>query len=219
MATFNGLPFIGPVQVGVTSSVFREINKAVGVYEKVVILGGDSCLISLYAGTIGGSLSVTVSTAVEVDKEFPIITFPVLTSSTSDLILKKASITMGLAIIRVEILGGPADFDIDIRALATADGSTRILGAASATATARVVTSTASLLIPATNKDRNGLTIKNHAGGGILYVGFTPSEATTANGYPVYQGADFAADLAAGQAIYAVSSGPSLDIRLAEALG
>jgi hypothetical protein len=126
---------------------------------------------------------------------------------------------MGIAIIRIEILGGPASFDIDIRALATADGSTRILGAATASVTALTVTSTPAILIPASNKDRNGLTIKNHAGGGILYLGFTLAEATTSTGYPVYQGADFAADLAAGQAIYAVSSGPTLDARIAEALG
>jgi hypothetical protein len=217
---FGGLQFNGPIQVGQTWSTFKETAKPVGTYEKVVILGGDSCLISLYAGTVVGTISVTVSTiASDTSKSFEIIKFPTLTTATADLLLKKASATMGIIVIKVVITGGPADFDIDVRALSTADGSTRILGAATAVNYNLVSTSTASVLIPSSNKDRSGLTIKNWGPSGILYLGFSLANTTTLKGYPISYGADFQVDLSAGQAVYAITSGPAVDVRVAEALG
>lgn len=217
MSQFNGLNFIGPIQVGQTAAVWRNITLPVGVHEKVVILGGDSCLISLFITSVTGTLQTDVHTAVEVGKEFPIISFPELNSATTNLLLRKASITMGVAIIRVTILGGPATFDLDIRALATADGTTRILGASNADNYALTVTSTAAILIPAANQDRAGLAIKNNSAAGTLYVGFTSAKASATQGMPVSPGGVYQVDLSSGQALYASSSGPDLDVRIAEA--
>lgn len=215
----SGVEFLGPVAVGRVVPVFRETQAAAVTLQKTVLLEADSCLISLWVTSItGGSITVTASTITEVGREYPIITFPTVTGPTTNLLLKKASLAMGRVIVKV-VTTGACTFDIDLRGISAGEASTKLVGSAGATAVKYTATSTPSILIPSSLTDRSSIQVSNNSAAGTLYIGFTLAEATLSGGYPIAPGGFWVGDLTSGQVIYAVTDGPSIDVRTVQAFG
>lgn len=219
MSTTHGVEFLGPVDLGRTIPVFRETLAAAGTLSKTVLLSSDSCLVSLWVGSItSGSITVTVTTITDVGKEFEVIAFPAITGPTANLLLKKASLAMSR--VRVNVAAtGPCSFEVDLKGISVGEASTKLIGSASATAVKYTATGTPAILIPSSLADRTAVQIQNNGPTGTLYLGFTLAEATLATGFPVPVGGQWVGDLASGQVIYAVTSGPSIDVRTIQAYG
>lgn len=220
MSIIHGLSYLGPVRLGTTIAVMRHAATAAGVNYKGVSVESDSVLVTVFVNSIGGgtTLDVNVTTATEDGKEFPIITFPTLSSASTQLILKKASFTLSKIIVRATY-SGACDFSIDLRAISSGESSTKIVGATSATSQKYTATATPAILIPASLQDRSGLVLKNYGPSGTVFVGYTLAEATLGQGFPLAVGESIGLDVAGGQAIYAVTSGPTIDVRTMSAGG
>jgi hypothetical protein len=219
MTTSHGVEFLGPVELGRTIPVFRETLAVAETRSKTVLLSADSCLVSLWVGSItSGSITVTVTTITEVGKEFEVISFPPVTGPTANLLLKKASLAMSRVRINVAATG-PCAFEVDLKGISAGEASTKQVGSANATAVKYTATGTPSILIPSSLVDRTAVQIQNNGPTGILYLGFSLAEATLANGFPVPVGGQWVGDLASGQVIYSVTSGPSIDVRTVQAYG
>lgn len=219
MTVVPSLEFLGPVPQGRTVPVFRASLTAAATLQKAVSLDADSCLVSLWVSSISsGSLTVRVTTITEVGREFEVITFPAVTGPTTNLLLKKASLAMSR--VRVEAVAtGPCDFEVDLKGISVGEASTKLVGSAAATAVKYTATGTPAILIPSSLADRTAVQIQNNGPTGTLYLGFSLAEATLASGFPVPVGGQWVGDLASGQVIYAVTSGPSVDVRTIQAYG
>lgn len=213
------LEFLGPVAQGRTVPIFRANLTAAGTLQKAVSLESDSCLVSLWVSSISsGSLTVKVTTITEVGREFEVISFPAVSGPTTNLLLKKASIAMSR--VRIEAVAtGPCEFEVDLKGISAGETSTKLVGSANAVATKYTATGTPGVLIPSSLVDRSAIQIQNNGPSGTLYIGFTLAEATLANGFPIPTGGQWVGDLAAGSVIYAVTSGPSVDVRTIQAYG
>jgi hypothetical protein len=187
-----------------------------GVKQYSSITQADTILVSVYVRSITTSVKIDVYT-VSQDGSKKIINFPLLTAPTSELVIEQAAATLSNLRLDIDHVG---DCDLDVVFRGVTGGTTSnsiVFGAASATAYNIVATSTPAVLVPSAITDRQGLILKNYGSGDTLFVGFTISEASTASGWPMSQGETIAIDLQAGQAIYAVSSGANINVRVMEA--
>ena len=101
--------------------------------------------------------------------------------------------------------------------LPAGSGEFSLIGSANASVSQADVTGTAGVLIASSTTDRSGLVMKNNNTTGILYFAFTLANATTAIGYPLGPGEAMAMDVAAGQAVYAIASSGTIDVRIIQA--
>lgn len=207
----------GALPQGKERLVIDEAPTAAGSNTIELGVDADTVIVSLFVTSVSGDLDVSVKTkggsgTVEVIK------FPTVSSPTADLLIRKAAAIMD----RIQITAtytDAVDYEIRVRGVGTGEASVRILGANDATASQEDISTTAAVLVPAALTDRAGLIVKNNNSSGILYIGFTAAEATSANGYPVGAGESLGIDVAAGQEIYGVASSGTIDVRLMEAGG
>jgi hypothetical protein len=181
-------------------------------------LEADTVLLSLFVGSItAGSLTVTLWAYTATGEETPVISFPVITAPTAELLLRKAATTMTNH--RLELVwSGPAEFSVHAKGLATGETSAKILGASTFTTTPAAATTTPAALVPATLVDRIGLVVKNN-GPHVVYIGGSAAEATTTSGYPLEVGEALGIALAAGVAVWGTTATGTSDIRIAEGGG
>lgn len=185
---------------------------------KTVELGvdADTVIVSIFVTSVSGDLDVSVGTKGG-EGEVEVISFPTVSSPTADLLIRKAAAIMDRLVITATYTDA-VDYEVRVRGVGTGESSVRILGANEATASQTDI-SGVDVLVPAALSDRAGLIVKNNNSTGILYVGFTASEATSGNGYPIGPGESLGMDVAAGQEVYAVASTGTIDVRLLEAGG
>lgn len=187
-----------------------------GTKQYSAITQADTILVSIYVRSITTSIKVDVYT-VSQDGSKKIINFPLLTSPTSELVIEQAAATLSNLRLDIDYVGD-CDLDVVFRGVTGGTTSNSIsFGAASATAYSITATNTPAVLIPSTITDRQGLILKNYGSGATLFIGFSISEASASSGWPLSQGETIAIDLQAGQAIYAVSSGANINVRVMEA--
>jgi hypothetical protein len=160
-----------------------------------------------------------VYTLTDVGKELLLFSFPTITAGTTNLLLKKAGVSMQR--FRVEATyTGVCQYEVHVRAVEGAgESSVRILGAGEWRTSQATVTTTASLLIAAALTDRNGVVIKNWSSSNSLFLAETSAKATSALGYPLAPKDAIAMDIAAGAAIYAVAGTGTVDVRIGESGG
>ena len=201
---------------GKQDRVIKEATTAAGSTSRDGSVITDSLLATLWVDSVtSGTLSVEILTLTDEGKEVSIVSFPVVNAGTTNLLLKKAAVTMQRFRV-VATYSGICEYEIYIRAVNGAgEASVRIVGAATLQTSSETVTTAPDVLIPSTLTDRNGLTIKNYTGSGTLFVSEDlaklPSEA-----WPISPGEVWFLDIAAGVTIYGVSSGGALDIRIAQ---
>lgn len=207
-----------PLPAGKVTTLLRG-PMAAGTAEITFTLDCDSVLLSLYVGSItSGTITVNAYTQVEEGKETLILSFPVISAPTADLLLQKAAIAMGR--VRVEVIATDAcDIDVRAKGITAGETSVRIQGANNWQVSQIDIPSTPTLLIPTSLVDRSGLVFKNNSNTNVLYVAETSLKATTSIGYPIGPRESLAFDLAAGDEIWAVSDGADIDVRIAEAGG
>lgn len=195
----------------------RESPTAAGSTEVAFSVESDTVLLTLYAGSVAGDLSVSVWTFTDTGKEALLFNFPVVSAPTTNLILKRAAITLQRVLIRATYTDA-CDFEIYARAIQSGLVDTRIVGAANLRMSQVDITSgAAQLLLAASLTDRAGIVVKNWSGAGTVYLGATAAEATVAAGYPLGAKDALAVDLASGQAVWAVADAGTVDVRISEA--
>lgn len=205
-----------PLHPGRQERIIHETVTAAGVTEAAFSVESDTVLVTLFVSSVGGDLDVEVLTFTDTGREAELFSFPLISAPTTNLILKRAAVTMQRVMIRVTYTGA-ATYEVYARAIMAGLVDTRILGAANLRmSTAVIVAGPGQLLIPASLSDRSGIVIKNWSVVGNLYLGASPAEATIANGYPLGPKDALAVDLATGQALYATSDAP-IDVRISEA--
>jgi hypothetical protein len=204
-----------PLPSGKTTTLLRETAAAAGTRTVVFPIDSDSVLISLWVDSItSGSLDVAVYTQTEDGKQTQIISFPTISAPTAELLLRKAALAMSVVKVVVTTTG-IATFEVRAKGLAIGETTSKILGAGSLSTSSATVTTTPGQLITAALTDRNGVTIKNYAGGGTLFVSEDQAKLTT-DAWPIGPGEVWSLDVSAGVTLYAVASAGSLDIRIAE---
>lgn len=179
----------------------------------------DSILVSLWVTQVtSGTITVTVTTLTDENKEATIITFPGVTAGTTNLLLRKAAVTLQ----RFKITATYDDvctYEVYVRSVEGAGAANAtISGSTSFSTQKNLVPSTPTILIPFSLEDRNGMSILNTSPTTIMWI----SEDTTKlplQAYPIYPGQSFALDVSAGVVIYAVADSGTIDIRIAQAGG
>jgi hypothetical protein len=207
------------LSTGKTYTLIDDSPTTAGSREETFSIESDSVLASLWIDTTAGDLDVVISTVDKLGKELEVIVFPTQTAPTSNIILRRSGTVLSNMVVRTNYTGA-VSYRLTVRAVNSGSGDTsiKISGADSATASSISVTTTPALLIPSSLTDRSGLVLKNYSGS-TLFVGFSASEANSSTGYPLAVGEALGMDVAAGVAIWGVTSSGSSDVRLLEAGG
>lgn len=208
---------IGPIPLGKTYTVMDEAPSAAGSITREFSIEADSVLVSLYVESISGDIDVQVYTLTEQGKELEVITFPTISSPTTELLLEKAAAVMS----RIKIVAtftAATVFEIRAKGISAGETSVRILGSAQGkTSQIDVGTGSPTILIPSALSFRAGVMIKNYSSTGVLYLGYTLAEAVTGNGWPLEPGQVFTADMASGAVLYGLADSGTIDVRIMEA--
>lgn len=214
--TTSPVVHISPIPQGKTHTLLSEEATAAGTQVRTFSTDADSLLASLYVTSVSGTLDVVIYTYTEDGKEVEAIRFPTITGPTSELLLRKAAAIVSN--LRLEVTyTGACTYEVRGRGITAGEASVRIASPGNARTFSTTVTSSAALLFPISLTDRNGLCIRNWNTSGVMYIGFSLAQATTAAGYPIAPREQFAMDLEAGATLYAVSDGPTIDVRVVEA--
>lgn len=180
-------------------------------------LHASTVLMSVFVRSVSGTVTVRCHTFTQPNEQTEVLAFPTVSAPTSELLLKKAAVALANCKLEIQHTGA-CELQVVAKGLGAGELNVKLIGAATATARSVTVTNTAALIVPASLVDRSGLLIKNLSSA-VVYIGFTASEATASNGYPLAQDDTLSIDLAAGQAVYAIrANAGTSDLRLIEAL-
>lgn len=207
----------GNIEPGSQVRLISETVSAAGVTERECSVQSDTVLVTLWAEAMTGTLDVTVYsfTDDEYQRKVALFTFPSLSSPTSFLLQKRASVTTSRVLVVVTYTGS-CNYEIYLRAVQAGLVETRIVGASSLRMSQKDITPAVDTILAASLTDRAGIVIKNFSAAGTIFLGGTAPEATTANGYPLGPKDALAIDLAAGQTLYAAADAGTVDVRISE---
>lgn len=206
---------------GKTERVISETTTGAGETSREGAVISDSLLATLWVDNVtSGTLTVTVYTLTDTGKEAELFSFPVLSAPTSNILLKKAGISLQRFRVRATYTG-TCTYEVYIRAVSgIGESSTRILGSQSWEVGQVGVGTSAQIVIPAAIVDRRGFIIRNYSTSGqVVYVAESAATATAGTGFPIPPGETFAVDVASGAEVYAISSAAGADVRYAQAGG
>lgn len=180
----------------------------------------DSLVATLYVNSISsGDLTITVYTLTDTGKETTIITFPAVSAPSSNLLIRKAAISLQRFRV-VASYTGVCDYEVYIRAIDGAgESSAKILGNTNWRVSQADVTTVPIVLIPAALDDRAGVLVKNWSTVSTVYIAESLAKADVNIGYPLAPRDALAMDIAAGAAVYAVADAGTADCRITEAGG
>ncbi len=208
------------LRVGRTVTALDVTSLGAGSREVAISVESDTVLVSVYVETTTGDLDVDVYTSAGTEgvpgAELNIISFPTLTAPTTELVLKKAALSMGYIRV-VSNYTGACRFVVKVRGIATGEASVRLLGQNEARNYATIVTNSAALLIPSALSDRVGIALHNTDTVKVVYIGFTLGSTTVADGWEVGPGEKIGLDVAAGVEIYATTAAGSSTVKILEA--
>lgn len=179
----------------------------------------DSILVSLWVGNVtSGQLVLTVYTLTDGGKETAIVNFPAVTSGTTDILLRKAAVS--LQRFRVEATYDDiTTYEVYVRAVTgSGEANATISGSTSFSTQKTLVGSTPTILIPFSLDDRNGMSILNTSPSTLMWISESSAKLPL-EAYPIYPGQSFALDVSAGVVIYAQADSGTIDIRIAQAGG
>lgn len=206
-----------PLSSGKIATLVRVDSAPPNIWESFLTIESDSVLVSVFVSSLAaGSLNVEVLTETESGREVQIIQFPEITGPTSELLLRKAAISLSSVRVRA-VTTGTCTFEIRARAIAAGSASVKIESATSWSVTQTSVTTTPAGLLGVSLNDRSGILVKNYQGGGVLFIAESLAKIGSGDSYPLQTGESLAMDLAAGQDVYAVASSGSIDVRIIEA--
>lgn len=196
--------------------VFLHDNKAPGTYVQKMALNAETVLVTFFVETVtSGTVKLkvyTYSDPMQESEEALIVEFPEITSPSTELLLRKSAIASGWLRFEVEH-NGTASYKVYAKGLSLGETNARILSAEGGEASQLTVGTSTQPIVNSTLTDRTGLIIKNYGGPGVLFIGYSPAEATPQTGYPLASGESMGMDVAAGVVVYGVGS-TSIDVRI-----
>lgn len=206
-----------PLPAGKTTPLLRLEDAVTGEWDIRFTLDADSVLLSLFVTSLSsGNLTVTAYAVADEGKEVEIITFPTITGPTTNLLLRKAAVS--LSIVRVRVTStGPVALDLRARGISAGETSVKIVGASELATSQLTVGTTPTSLLASVLTDRLGVVIRNWSTTDTLYVAETALKATPGLGYPIGPGESLGLDLQAGQEVYGAADPSSVDIRVMQA--
>lgn len=179
-------------------------------------LNSETVLVTFFVETVAsGTVKLRVFTYSDVlaeDEETLILEFPDIVAPSTELLLRKSAVGSGWLRFEVEH-NGTASYRVYAKGLSLGETNTRILSPAGGAASQVAVGTVTQSIVNSALTDRTGLIIKNYGGPGVLFIGFSPAEATPETGYPLSSGESMGMDVAAGVVVYGVGS-TSLDVRI-----
>lgn len=180
----------------------------------------DSLLATLWVDSVAsGDLTVQIYTLTDTGKEFLLFTFPVVSAGTTNLLLKRASVSMQRFRI-VATYTGACSYEIYVKAISGGGtGSSKILGASGWSVDQVDITPTPSLLIASALVDRAGILIKNWNATGNVFVAESTAKLLAGKGYPLAGRDALSMDIDSGNAVYAVADVATVDVRIVQAGG
>lgn len=207
------------IHPGTQERLLKESPTQAGSISREGSIQSDSLLVTLWVDSVtSGALDVSVYTLTDNGKELLLFSFPQITAPSTELLLKKSGVSMQRFRIQATYTGA-CSYEVYVRAIEGAgESNVRIVGPANLETSQIDIPNTPTVLIPAALADRIGVTIKNFAGGAVLYVSES-SGKLPAQAWPITPGEVWSLDVAAGAVIYGESSGATLDVRLAQAGG
>jgi hypothetical protein len=208
---------MNPLPAGKIILVMGESPSGAGSLSRIFTLDSDSFQTSLFVSSISGSLTVTLSTITEEGKEKVIITYPAITSPSTQLDLKKAASAMGI-IKATAVFTGACSFELRAKGLSAGQMSATIQSANAARATKVIIPTPGKVLLSAALSDRKGIIVRNWSSTVTVYLGFSIAEANFGNGYPLKPQEALALDIGAGAVLYGdVQNASTADVRIIEA--
>lgn len=207
------------IHPGTQEKLIAESTSGAGTTSREGSIQSDSLVATLWVNSVtSGSLSVSVYTLTDTGKEVVLFSFPVLTATTVNLLLRKS----GISLQRFRVAAtytGQCDYEIYIRAVEGAgESNSRISGASSFTTSQITIGTSPTILIASSLIDRQGLVIKNWGTGGDLFISES-SGKLSGQAWPLGPKDALALDVSAGVDIFAVASTGTIDVRLAQAGG
>lgn len=208
------------IHPGTQERLVSETTAAAGSTSREGSIQSDSLIATVWVNSVtSGNLSISFYTLTDNGKELLLFSFPVLSSGSVDLLLKKAGISMQ-RFRMVATYTGVCSYEVYVRAVEGAgESSVKIVGADTLETSQITVPTAATLLIPVSLVDRNGLIIKNWNTSGSLYIADSALEATVAEGYPIAAGEALSIDIAGGVEVYGIASAGTIDVRILQAGG
>lgn len=203
----------GQLPRGKEVRVLNIDSTVAGVSTEEIGIDSDSVLVSVFCDSTAGDLDVLVETTTDVGQDVPIIVFPTISGPTTNLVIKKAALSMDRIRITATYTGA-CKFSVRVRGIGNGETTAITQGQANASAEQHDVGTTTTELVSAVLYDRAGFVIKNFSAYSILYIGFTAAEAVVGTGWPLVPGEALACDVAAGQSIFAVSDTGIVDARV-----
>lgn len=224
------------IHTGTQVQLVAESTTGSGTTTREGSVQSSAILVSLFVNSIAsGTLSVTVRTLTDTGKEVDIITFPVVSGPTANLLLRKSGDTLqrfkviatytdsceyeiyvkavdGGGVQDVTILGQPIDVNVT-----GGDIDVTIVPPSAWTTHQETVTAVAALLIPASISDRKGILVKNWSTTTDVYIAESLIAADPATAYPLSARDAVALDLTAGSSVYAVTISGTADVRIVQA--
>lgn len=174
--------------------------------------------ISLYVRDIIGTLDVNIYTYGKPGEEKQIDSFPQISSTTSELILRKQVEVVDK--LRIEyIVSNSADFDIRIKGVEAGLSSVRIQASALWQVSNETVSTSRKVLVPSALDDRTGMLIRNanFDSNDVLKIAETEQKLIDDIYVSVLPGESIQPDIQAGSEIWAVSStGNSIRVEIIE---
>lgn len=208
------------VNQGVQINALELAPTGAGSKSRELIIQSDSILVTLYAGSVAGTLDVVVyaQDGRPGGNETELFRFPQLTAGTTELLLRRAAIST--ANVRIAATYSDAcDFKVQARAINGGLESVKIVGSANLQTSQLTIGTTPAILIPSALEDRIGVVIKNWSTGTDVYIGESAAKAVPGTGYPLAGRDAVAIDVAAGSTIYASTATGTADVRIAETGG
>lgn len=203
---------------GTQDRVLFDSPTASGSKQVDISVQSDAVMVTLFATSVTGTLDVEVfaiTNETNSGEEALLFSFPQLSAATTNLLLRRSSITTSAVRIRVTYSNG-CSYSIHARAVGSASSDTRILGASNLEVSQVTVGTGAVILIPAALVDRSGLVIKNWSATQTIYIAESQVKATSSTGWPLAPKDGLAVDVSAGVEVWAVSDAVGADVRLAE---
>jgi hypothetical protein len=207
---------------GVQFRVLNESPSTSGSKSASINIQSDAVLVTLFASSVVGTLDLRVWAHTQDNppsgEEALLFEFPQLSAATTNLLLRRSSIST--ASIRIEAIYSDAcAYSVHVRAVSSGSSDTRILGASELEVSQQTVNTGAILLIPSSLVDRSGLVIKNWSNTQTVYIGETLAKAAIGIGYPLGPKDALALDVNAGVEVYAIADAAGADLRIAQAGG
>lgn len=210
------------INSGVQVRLIAESPLAAGTTAVQDNVQSDAILVTLFATSVTGTLDVAVYATTDdapTGEEALLFSFPQLSAATTNLLLRRSTITTTRFRIKVTY-SAACTYELHVRAVNAGTSDVRLLGATAATAYSKLVGLAVATLIPAPLTDRSGLVLKNYSLVNTIYIGYTAAEATLAGGgWPMAPGEQLGLDITAGVTVWASATGAATDVRIMEAGG